>query len=486
MKVHKNIKVQFILPLSLGVMAFLSCEREFSDDVEFASFPSNADVFLDDPVGLTDEFFESFDPLEGYNTEAFDRTTDVFYDGTASIRIDVPADDNPDGFQVGGIFRDRGAGRNLTPYDALTFWLRGSTTATIAEFGFGTDFDTADPFAVKLTNVRLTTDWKKIIIPIPDPSKLVQERGLFSFIAGSLSTGGAGYTFWIDEIKFENLGTIGQPRPAILNGVTLDQEGFLDAPVTLSGLTETFNLGSGDNVTVLAAPSYYDFTSSNPSVASVNELGVVSVFGIGETSITATLANVAAAGALNLNVMGAFDFPPTPPARNPEDVISVFSDAYTNINIDFFNGFFGGSTTLGGLVAVGDENVIRYTDLNFVTIEFANPTADASQMTHIHVDVKVDETLSPGDALVIELGDFGANGVFNGLNTDDSVGGAPPLTNELRSGEWVGIDIPLTSFTNGTGGGFTGLMGTSNLSQVSFVSGTISDISVDNIYFYRQ
>jgi hypothetical protein len=27
---------------------------------------------------------------------------------------------------------------------------------------------------------------------------------------------GNGYTFWIDELKYEKLGTVAQPRPAIL------------------------------------------------------------------------------------------------------------------------------------------------------------------------------------------------------------------------------------------------------------------------------
>ena len=88
--------------------------------------------------------------------------------------------------------------------------------------------------------------------------------------------------------------------------------------------------------------------------------------------------------------------------------------------------------------------------------------------------------------MIIELVDFGGNSVPNGPGTDDSAGASPPITSELRSGEWVGIDIPITSFSNGTGGGFTGLTSTTNLAQVSFVSSTIADISVDNIYLYRE
>lgn len=484
MKNNRYINLRSALILSLGIAIFSSCEREFSDDVEFETFTTNGDIFTDAPVGLTDQFFDSFDPNGGANAEGFGTDDNVAFEGTTSIRIDVPAPDDPDGGFIGGIFLDRGAGRNLTGFDALTFYAKGSTTATIGEVGFGTDFG-ENKFAVIAQNIRLSTDWRKVIVPIPDPSKLVQERGMFFFSAGTQTTNGFGFTFWIDELRFEKLGTIAQPSPAILNGVDLEQEGFVGAPISLSGLTQTFNLESGQNVTVAAAPRYFNFQSSDLSVATVNELGVVSVLGTGDAAITATLADVAASGSLNLNVLGSFDFAPTPPNRDPGDVISIFSDAYNNINVDFFNGFFGGSTTLGGAIPVADQNVIRYTNLNFVVIEFANPTVDASQMTHIHVDIKVDEALDSGDSLIIELGDFGADGVFGGPGSDDSAGGAAPVTT-LQSGQWVGVDIPLDSFTNGTGAGFTGLASRSNLSQVGFVSSTISDISVDNVYLYRE
>jgi hypothetical protein len=57
---------------------------------------------------------------------------------------------------------------------------------------------------------------EKYIIPIPDASKLRAERGLFWYAEGAEN--GKGYTFWIDELKFEKLTTIAQPRPSISNG----------------------------------------------------------------------------------------------------------------------------------------------------------------------------------------------------------------------------------------------------------------------------
>ena len=156
----------------MGIAIISGCERDFSDEVQFATFNNNGDIFTDAPVGLTDEFFDSFDPAgpNPANPEGFGTDDNVAFMGTSSIRIDVPAPDDPDGAFIGGIFLDRGDGRNLTGFDALTFFARGSTTATIGKVGFGTDFE-ENKLAVIAQNIRLSTDWTKIIIPIPDPSK---------------------------------------------------------------------------------------------------------------------------------------------------------------------------------------------------------------------------------------------------------------------------------------------------------------------------
>jgi hypothetical protein len=43
-----------------------------------------------------------------------------------------------------------------------------------------------------------------------DASKLTLEKGMFGTLKDQ-----NGYTFWIDELKYEKLGTVAQPRPAI-------------------------------------------------------------------------------------------------------------------------------------------------------------------------------------------------------------------------------------------------------------------------------
>lgn len=463
------------------VLVMASCERELSDEATFATFPSNGDIFTDNPVGLTDAFFISFDPNGGANTNGFGTDEIEVFEGNSSIRIDVPSATDPDGGFIGGIFKDRGNGRNLTQYDALTFYAKASTTATIGLFGFGTDFE-EDKYAVALTNTELSTTWKKYTIPIPDASKLIQEKGMFIFSAGSGSTGGSGYTFWLDEIRFETLGTLAQAQPAIFNGVDIQQQGFVNVPIDITGLTQTFNAASGNNITVSAAPAYFDFESSNNDIAFVNEQGVVSVIEVGEATIMATLDNVSASGSLTLDVQGSFDFAPTP-TRDPSTVISIFSDTYTNIPVSRYNSFFEPfQDTLGGVVNVGTQTILSYTDLNFVGIVFndvifpaeAVPPVDATNATHLHIDINVQEALQNGDQLLLELTNFGAT---------ETTGGYTISGNDLQTNNWASFDIPLSAFSGLTDRSAIGLLLFN--SQIG-PDPTISEIIFDNIYFYTE
>jgi len=453
----------------LGLISFIlsNCERSFSDEVDFARFSTNPEIFIDGFSGGLNYF-----PFGGSKLDAFSVDINTKYSGTTSMRFDVPNVGDPAGAFAGAIFPDN-VGRDLTDYDALTFWAKASQGATINEIGFGNDFG-ENKFMVTLTNMRISTTWTKYTIPIPDPSRLVIEKGLFWYAEGPED--GNGYSFWIDELKFEKLGTIAQPRPAIFSGQNEVVNTFIGTTLPITGLTQTFNLASGINQTVSTAPAYFTFKSSNVDVARVSERGIISIVGTGTAEITATLAGVRAQGSLTVNSLGAFVPAPTP-TRDPANVISVFSDAYTNIPVDFYNGFFAPfQTTLGGAdLVISGDNIIRYTQLNFVATEFKNPTINVSQMTYFHVDIQIPEAINPGDFISIELGDFGPNNAFGG--GDDSSGRVTYTSSALTSSTWISLDIPLANF---------GLTNRNNLAQIFFISdATISTLLVDNMYFYK-
>lgn len=190
----KNRKINYLVKtLLLGLVLFtnLNCERDLSEDAVLASFPKTAEVFTDDFVAMGSNFYF---PYGDSKFTAFSVDLEQGYNSNSSIRIDVPNNTDPEGAYAGGIFRIDGAGRNLTDYDALTFYAKASQGVSIGELGFGEDFD-QNKYMATITNVSVGTNWTKIIIPIPDASKLLQERGMFRYAAGTNGTNGFGYTF---------------------------------------------------------------------------------------------------------------------------------------------------------------------------------------------------------------------------------------------------------------------------------------------------
>ncbi len=467
----KNIKINYILNVFVvALLSFVnfSCERNMSEDATLSTYSKNGDVFIDTfSAGL------GYGAFGGSKYTAFTVDTDVKYQGTASMRFDVPSVGDPTGTYAGGVFID-GSGRNLTEFDALTFWVKGSQAATLNEVGLGTDFG-LNKYNVRMQNVPIDTNWKKIIIPLPDASKLVQEKGMFWYSEGPEN--GLGYSFWIDNVKYEKLGTIAHAQPVILDGTNSSQQAYIGSTINLSGLTDTFNMPNGINQTISVAPSYYIFTSTNPSVASVNELGVVSIIGSGTTLIKATFAGIEVAGSLTVNSLGAFSHA-TAPTLNSANVISIFSNAYTNVPVEYFNGYWTGSTTQGQVdIHIAGDDVIKYSQLNYVGIQFSQPTINATPMTFIHLDIKVQNTTGIRNSIKIKLADFGADGVYG--NGNDSSFEFSYTNATLATGAWVGIEIPLSSFT--------GLTSRAHLAQIIIGPSTsgITDILVDNIYFHN-
>ena len=115
-----------ILVLSLG------CTRDL-DNLELAGYPKNPEVFIDD-------FSEGLN-YAAYGTSkvtAFQVDTEISYEGSASLRFDVPDANDPEGGYAGGVFYTS-MGRDLTSYDALTFWIKATQAATLDLVGFGND-----------------------------------------------------------------------------------------------------------------------------------------------------------------------------------------------------------------------------------------------------------------------------------------------------------------------------------------------------------
>ncbi len=468
MKNTKYIKGHFILLFSFMILLLGSCERSFSDDVEFATFPANGDVFIDNfSAGL--DYFPFVDA--GADPEAFSVETEDVFSGTAAMRFDVPSFGN--GF-VGATFNTT-ANRDLSGFDALTFYAKASQSATIDAIGFGISGETNNRFQTTLFGLQVSTRWEKYVVPIPDASKLISETGMFWLAEGASFEGDeGGYVIWFDEIRFEKLGTVAQPSPAIFLGQDVSEQAFDGSSLTITGTTQTFNLASGINQTVVIAPSYFNFASSDIEVAQVSELGEVSVIGAGTAEITATLGGVLAQGSLEVSSSGSLPFAPTP-MQPQENVKSIFSDLYVNDTESNFSPGFGGSTTQTTVSSNNGDAVLNYSNNNFTGIIFEN-TVDASPLTFLHVDVYVQEA---GTQVGIQIRDIGANqmietDVNTGFPIGDDVDFRFDLTG-LAVGQWTSFDIPLSGDLAAQ---------RNNLGALILVGGP--NFLFDNVYFYTE
>ncbi len=445
----------------------VSCTRDLTD-LELATNPTTPDVFLDGFSGGLD-----YAAFAGSVLTAFNVVTDIKYKGTSSMQISVPSVDDPAGAFAGGAYFTS-SGRDLSGYDALTFWARATQPATVDVIGFGNDF-AESKYTATLQGVPMTTNWKKYYIPIPDPSKLTDERGMFFYSEGPEE--GKGYTFWIDEVQFEKLGTIGNPRPSILEMQDQNISAEIGDQPRIGGIFTTFNLPTGVDQRVETNANYLTFDSSDPSVASVAEDGLVSVIGSGTTTISAKLLDIDASGSLTIESSGVAAKPNAPapaPIRSQDSVISMFSNAYQDVTVDTWNPFWDGSTTENNDIQVDGDDVKQYKNLNFVGILTESAPIDATSMTHFHIDLWTPNATDAGQSFKVLIVDFGSDGSFGG--GDDSSHELSFTAPLLESESWVSIDVPLSSFT--------GLTSRSVISQL-VLSGDLPTVYVDNLYYYN-
>ncbi|WP_452221248.1 T9SS type A sorting domain-containing protein [Lacinutrix salivirga] len=155
---------------------------------------------------------------------------------------------------------------------------------------------------------------------------------------------------------------------------------------------------------------------------------------------------------------------PEAPTALAADVISIYSNAYTDVTVNGFNQF-GGSTLTDEVIAGND--VKKYVNLDFTGIEFTGANLiDATAMTTLHIDVWSPDT----NDFKVKLVDFGADEAFQGGDdTEFELTFTAPT-----AGQWNAYDIPLTNFTG---------INTDNLAQLILVKGG-GTAFVDNIYFY--
>lgn len=413
-----------------------------------------------DPVVFDDTFGDGvgFQAFLGTKVDAIALDTEQRRDGTTSLQVTVPGPGDDTGGFAGGAFT-ADMERDLSDYNALTFWAKADRAATLNVAGIANDNTGTSLFEASRGDLPLTTSWTKHIVPIPLPAKLDAERGLFFFAEGHEND--QGYRLWLDDIRFENVGGVTNPRATLLPAT---RAVFIGQTIAMENTRTTYNV-EGVDQTVFHMPGYFTFASSDETVARIVD-GQVRIVGVGSAFITAKLGEADAGGRVTLNASA----PPMDPAPVPTlpaaDVIALFSNAYANHPVDTWSTSWD-QADLTDLAIAGDD-VKAYAGLGYAGIEFATSTVDASAMTHFHIDAWAPD----GFFIKLKLVDFGGDGAFGGGDDSESA----EIGFLLANNEWVGFDIPIESFT--------GLANRAHLAQL-IVLGNPSLLFVDNIYFHK-
>nr|WP_298790681.1 PKD domain-containing protein [uncultured Allomuricauda sp.] len=232
----------------------------------------------------------------------------------------------------------------------------------------------------------------------------------------------------------------------------------------------------GDERTTLAAGSW---TSVDVSIADLQTAGLTAT----PTDFSQLILDVVdVVGTIYVDniyfykeAVGGGDTPteaaPTPPARDAGDVISLFSNAYTDITVDtFYAGFSAGGGQTD--VQVAGDDVKLYTDLDFAGIETIATSVDLSSMTNFHIDVWT----ATGFDFITGIVDFAGDGFGSGNDTR----GDERTT--LAAGSWTSVDVSIADLQS------AGLTATpTDFSQLILdVVDVIGTVYVDNIYFYND
>lgn len=200
---------------------------------------------------------------------------------------------------------------------------------------------------------------------------------------------------------------------------------------------------------------------------STNAAGVLNT----TSTVTAYVDDLTAMQGSAIPIPSAPTNSPTAPTRAAADVISIYSDAYTDIATNYNPGW-GQAGTVNTTYDPGDgNNVMLYSNFNYQGTNVTH--TDVSTMEYLHVDIwvgAVDRTVKVTPILTA---------------------GTPAeflVTVSTTAGSWSSVDIPLTSFT--------GLDFNNTIKELKFdgqfkTDGVTADTAVrsaiylDNIYFWK-
>ena len=154
------------------------------------------------------------------------------------------------------------------------------------------------------------------------------------------------------------------------------------------------------------------------------------------------------------------------PTQAAENVISIYSDAYTTAtpNLGYYD--WGSPTRFTGITIDGNPT-LQFENMDYYGMGF-NTQLDVTEMDFLHIDIYSDQAGTLG--IVPIWWNAEANANFPEIRS---------IVN-YSAGEWSSIDIPMSDFEDVT-------RGDSNLAhQLKLDYGNGANILIDNIFFWKE
>lgn len=171
-------------------------------------------------------------------------------------------------------------------------------------------------------------------------------------------------------------------------------------------------------------------------------------------------------------VIAAPEDAPAAPTRDASTVVSIFSDAYTDITSTFAPAW--GQTTTSTEETIAGNKVKKLANFNFVGFDDLGGSeanrVSIADVTHVTFDYWTPN----GTTLKLKLVDYGADGVWEQATNIEKI---VTVTEAATAETWTNIVLPLSDFDTLTADG--------KLGQLIFDGGAGTEtFYIDNIYFY--
>lgn len=342
-----------------------------------------------------------------------------------------------------------GSTQNIAAMEFLhvDIWINGSFNPNVFVISSGGEI------AHPITNAGSGT-WTSVDIPVSgitgDTSAAIQ----FKFDNGNGSTD----AIYVDNLYFWRA-AVDPMTDATLSDLQVDGSSIAGFG---PGTTDyTIELPAGTTI----VPQITSATTTNENAtASISQASAIP----GDATVTVTAENGTDMGTYTVSMVavGPSVAAPTPPNRTSANVISLFSDAYTDVNVTEWSTSWDDSSIEDVVVAGNAAKKISFG--NFLGVEFDN--FDASGMSHFHMDFYTDNMDLVGKVLNPKWSEHG------GVGSEQSAFLLTYLP--TTSGAWVSIDVPLTDFDGAP-------QTRTDLSQFILTS-NLGTVYIDNLYLHNN